>query len=126
MAFWIFMLLCCMLTPLLQLLFGFLFVKRPPRQIGGLFGYRTNMSMKNMETWLFAHLYCGRLWFRIGLALLPLTILAMLPVLGKSEDVVGWVGTAVVVIQGVALLLPVFWTERALRRLFDSAGNRRY
>ena len=30
--------------------------------------------MKNQDTWLFAHQYCGRLWLRWGLVLLPATL----------------------------------------------------
>lgn len=42
--------------------FGRLFQKNPPQEINSLYGYRTARSMKNRETWDFAHHYIGRLW----------------------------------------------------------------
>ena len=55
----------------------------------GFFGYRTKMSMKNKDTWEFAHKYCGKLWYVWGIILLLLTILPMLWAIGKSEDMMG-------------------------------------
>lgn len=46
--------------PVLMVLCGYLMYKHTPKDINGLVGYRTAMSMKNQETWDFAHNYCGR------------------------------------------------------------------
>ena len=32
-----------------------------------IFGYRTSMSMKNKDTWEFAHKYCGKVWYVCGM-----------------------------------------------------------
>lgn len=40
--------------------------KRPPKKINSFYGYRTAMSMKNRETWEFAHKHCGKLWSAWG------------------------------------------------------------
>ena len=42
-----------------------------PKKINHIYGYRTAMSMKSNETWVFAHPYFGKWWFTIGLFLLP-------------------------------------------------------
>lgn len=55
MFFWIFMLFVDLVTPLIMILFGRLFLTRPPKSINGVYGYRTARSMKNKETWAFAH-----------------------------------------------------------------------
>ena len=47
--------------------FGWLFQKRPPKEINDLYGYRTSMSSKNRQTWIFAHQYAGRIWFFCGI-----------------------------------------------------------
>ncbi len=36
---------------------GALIYKYPPKQVNNVLGYRTNMSMKNEETWKFANVY---------------------------------------------------------------------
>lgn len=127
MGFWIFMLVTDMIIPLIMIGFGRLFWKAAPKEINILFGYRSNMSMKNRDTWEFAHQYCGRLWYRWGLILLPVTIIAMLviAVMGKGTGFVGTAGGIVCLIQLVPLIGAVFPTERALRRTFDKDGNRR-
>ncbi|MBP3487217.1 MAG: SdpI family protein [Roseburia sp.] len=125
MGFWVFMLISDLLMPVVMIGFGRVFLKHPPKEINGIYGYRTAMSMKNKETWEFAHKYCGKLWYICGLALLPVTIAAMLPVLGKSEDAVGTVGGILCVIQTILLIGSIFPTERALRRTFDKQGNRK-
>jgi len=49
---------------------GYMMYKHPPKSINAIYGYRTARSMKNDETWKFAHDCCGRLWFKLGFILL--------------------------------------------------------
>ena len=58
MGFWIFMLIMDLLIPFTMIGFGKMFLKKAPDQINYVFGYRTSMSMKNQDTWVFAHHYC--------------------------------------------------------------------
>ena len=57
-----------LLIPLTMAGFGKLFTTKIP-PINAAFGYRSMMSMKNRDTWEFAHKYCGRLfaWLQISL-----------------------------------------------------------
>lgn len=123
MWFWIFMLVMSAWIPVLLIGFGQWFQKHPPKQINSVYGYRTKMSMKNMETWNYAHWYCGKIWFRIGWGVLAVTAFIMLALFGQNDDVVGWGGAALMVMQCVALILPVVWTEKELHRKFDADGN---
>lgn len=125
MLFWIFMLLMNLLIPITMIGFGKLFMSTAPKEINGFFGYRTSMSMKNKETWIFAHHYCGKLWYAIGRCMFLLTILAMLIPFGKEEDYVGKIGGFICLIQLVFLVGSIFPTERALKKNFDFQGNRR-
>jgi len=84
------------------------------------------MSMKNKETWAFAHQYCGKLWYRLGLLLLPLSILPMVLVFGRDKDFVGLVGSVITLIQLVPLIGSIIPTEIALKRTFDADGNRKH
>jgi len=83
------------------------------------------MSMKNKDTWVFAHNYCGKLWFIIGWIMLPLTVCAMILVLGKDIETVGIFGGVIVFIQCVVLAVPLIPTEMALKKTFDEDGNRK-
>ena len=125
MGFWIFMLVMDLLCPTIMIIMGRYFMKTSPKEINYIFGYRTNMSMKNMETWDFAHKYIGKLWFFLGLILVPITVIPMLFVIGGNEDTVGMVGSIICIVSLVMLGVPIIPTERALKKTFDEEGNRK-
>ena len=125
MGFWIFMLIMNLLIPVMMIGFGKYFMKSAPGSINIVFGYRTSMSMKNQDTWKFAHEYCGKLWYKWGMIMLILTIIVMLFLLGKSVDTIGYWGGAVCMIQLVSLIGAIFPTESALHRTFDKNGKRK-
>ena len=60
--------------------------KHCPKKINGVVGYRTRMSMINMDTWKFAHEYAGKLWWKAGVGLLGPTLLIHIPFYGESDN----------------------------------------
>lgn len=125
MGFWIFMLIMDLLIPLTMIGFGKYFIKNAPKEINAVFGYRTSMSMKNKDTWEFAHKYCGKIWYYCGLLILPITILFLLLVIGKSKDYVGTAGGMICGMQLIPFLGSIVTTEIALKKTFDENGKRR-
>ncbi len=125
MGFWLFLLVMNLLFPAMMIGIGKSFQKAAPKDINPVYGYRTAMSMKNRDTWEFAHHHCGRLWFRMGLVLLPVNLIPMLLVIGGSRELVSIVGTVLCAIDTVVLIVSIFPTEAALRKTFDQNGNRR-
>lgn len=125
MWFWIFMLIMELLIPLSMVIFGRIFRKKAPSEINAVYGYRTSMSMKNKETWEFAHNYFGKVWYTCGLILLPVTIIAMLPVIGTSYDFIGLWGGLISAAQIFLMLGTIALTEKALKKAFDRNGNRK-
>lgn len=121
-GYWLFMLAVILLMPLTMIIFGRHFMHNPSKDINGSYGYRTSMSMKSRETWDFAHRYFGKLWFILGLILLPLSAAAMLFLLGKSVGTIGNASIVIMAVQLVFVIVPIFPTEAALKRNFDSNG----
>ena len=121
-GFWIFMLVMVLLVPLTMMLFGYLFYFKPPKNINGIYGYRTKRSMKNSQTWEFAHEHCGWLWMRFGAVLFAISLFCMNRVGGMDVDAVGIWGGVFVTIQSIFLVLTIPLTERALRKNFDEHG----
>lgn len=68
---------------------GYMMYKHPPKEINGVIGYRTTRSRKNIDTWKFAHDYCGRLWLKAGFVLLIPTIIAQIPFVKSSDSTIG-------------------------------------
>ena len=122
---WWFILICDLLIPIVMILAGIIMWKHAPKQINGLLGYRTTRSMKNMDTWKFAHDHCGRLWWKIGLILLIATIPAHLPFYHSSDDTLSALSLIVTGVQLVVLIASVFPTEKALKKTFHDDGTRK-
>lgn len=125
MWFWWFMFICNLIVPILLIVAGRMMWKHCPKQINGIYGYRTKRSMKNMESWKFAHDYCGKLWWKIGWIMLIPTVLVQIPFLHSNENVIGEVGAVLCTIQVIALIISIFPTEAALKKTFLDDGNRR-
>lgn len=125
MWFWVFMLVVNLLLPFSMLGFGGLFYKKPPDKINSAFGYRTKLSMKNQESWEFAHRTCGRLWRVLGLVLLIITVIAMLFLLGRNMESTAFFATGILVFQLLVMLGSILPVERALKKRFNKDGRRR-
>ncbi len=123
MGFWIFMTCCNFLIPFLMIVFGYFFKNFGAGSINAVFGYRTKRSMKNQNTWDFANSYFARLWIKIGWIMLPITILLMLPVIGKEVDVIGTYGGIITTVEIVVLLASIIPVENAIKKEFDENGN---
>lgn len=123
--FWCFMLVMALLIPGCMVGFGRSFMKNPPGEINGGYGYRTSRSMRNRETWAFAHAYSGRFWYRAGRITLAVSFVWMLLLFGKEVGVVGNSGLVLTALQMLPFLAVIPATERALKREFDDYGRKR-
>ena len=125
MRIWFMMLVFNLLIPAIMLIAGKLFSKNAPRDINWIFGYRTTMSMKNEDTWAFAHKVAGFFWRKWGWIMLGITAVAMLLLLGWSEEMVSTAGCILMFLQLIPLIAVIPYTEKALRNTFDKDGNRK-
>ena len=125
MWFWWFMLGCDLLIPILMIIFGWTMWKHAPGSINKVVGYRTSRSMKNEDTWRFAHDYCGRLWWKIGCTMLIPSVIIHFPLYNSSENTIGVVGGILCGIQCILLMVPILFTEGALKRNFTNEGIRK-
>ena len=125
MWFWWFMFICDLIIPITFIVCGRMMWKHTPEKINSLIGYRTSRSMKNRNTWKFAQIYCGKLWWKIGwIIVLPSTII-QIPFYNSSENDIGTLGGILVSVQCVILILSIIPTEIALRKNFTEDGIRR-
>lgn len=126
MWFWWFLFLCNLLIPVLMIISGRMMWKHCPKGINMMIGYRTKRSMRNMDTWRFAHDTCGRLWWKAGWWMLFVSAAVQIPFFGSSEDLVSAVGGGISMVQCVILIGSIFPVERALKREFFEDGRRRH
>ena len=125
MWFWWFMLLCDMLVPIVMVIVGRMMWKHCPKHINSLVGYRTTRSMKNMDTWQFAHDYCGKLWWKVGWVTTIASALIHIPLYHSDENTIGIAGLILVAIQCFVMVASIYPTEKALKKHFNDDGTRK-
>ena len=124
-GFYIYMLLTSLLIPVIMLVFGWIFHRQAPKKINVWYGYRSARSMKNEDTWVFAHQHIGRTWMLVGAVLLVISVIPMIAVYGKDDDTVSVVSLVLLFVQMFPMIMSLIPTERALKRTFDENGIRK-
>ena len=117
--------LCNLLIPVVVIVTGRIMWKHYPKNINGLVGYRTTLSMKNMDTWRFANEHCGRLWWKIGWIMIIPSALIHIPLYHSVENTIGIAGLILVAIQCFIMVASIYPTEKALKKHFNDDGTRR-
>ena len=117
--------LCNLLIPVVVIVTGRIMWKHYPKNINGLVGYRTTLSMKNMDTWKFANDYCGRLWWKIGWIMIIPSALIHIPLYHSDKNTIGFAGLILVTIQCFIMIVSIYPTEKALKKHFNDDGIRR-
>ena len=105
-----------LLIPILMILIGFMFIKKPPKNINIWYGYRTKMSMKSQEAWDFAHKMCGRLWIKLGILILVIIVLSKLfnPI---NVEILSLIHVGIGLL---AICTPIYFIEKALHKKFNN------
>lgn len=106
-------LLIPVLTGPVFLVMGVIMKKFPPRQINGIYGYRTSSSMKSQDRWDFAQTYSASEMFRLGFLLLLTSPLGLAMNLSQLSGIALGLGLMIVMVA-----LFVLRTERAIQRKF--------
>ncbi|EFP61626.1 hypothetical protein DWW36_19370 [Erysipelotrichaceae bacterium AF15-26LB] len=125
MAFWLFMLIMNLLVPATMIVFGYIFQKHPPKDINGIYGYRTALSMKNEDTWKTAHLVCGKVWFSWGFINTGIALIGMSFLYGKDDTACGIYGGLLCMVECAILLLALLPVERTMHKMFHKDGTRK-
>lgn len=87
----------------------------PPKEINGLYGYRTNRSMKNKTAWDFAQKYAAAQMLVFGTLLMLFSVLGFYFTLGEE--------TALVIGLGEMLLATLIMIARVEHKLKVKFGD---
>lgn len=71
-------LLIPLFTGFVFVLAGLVMLKFPPKNINGLYGYRTSSSMKNQQRWDFAQLYSSKEMIKTGVILMLSSLIGLI------------------------------------------------
>ena len=126
MGFWIFMLVCVLITPLIMIILGNLYQKgHYPKKINDFSGYRTELSMKNQKTWEFAQEQMGKVWFITGMSAMLPSVVPMLFVIGGEPEKIGGAGGCIVMAQIIVMTAVIMPIENAIKKKFPEFDNKK-
>ena len=100
-------------------------VKKPPKEINSLVGYRTKRSMKNISTWNFAQKLCGDMMKKHGITMVICSMLIFCVIQVLEKQAATDVCMVVLMSQLIVLLCIPVITEQELDNTFDSDGQLR-
>ena len=123
MGFWWFLFVCNLLIPIIMIFSGYWMWKHCPSEMNPILGYRTKRSMKNINTWKFAHDYAGQLWWKAGWILIILTIFVQLTLMNSNTNVIANLSMGVFFVQVLIMLLTIIPVENALKKKFNDDGT---
>ena len=124
----IFLWIMDLLIPIIMIIMGVYFEKKPPKAINDFAGYRTSRSKLSEKTWIYANKRCGLLYHKIGLILLVVTVITnslITIVFGKvlTLDEKGIFTMIYALVGMVGCIIPLPIVESELRKKFDNKGN---
>ena len=122
---WWVMIFFNILIPIIFIIAGIFMLKKTPKKINYVTGYRTKLSMRNMDTWKFAHEHSGKISIKEGLITLILSIIAFIPFYKSNDDVISYVSLIINFVQMIALIIAIFSTQKALKKTFNEDGTRK-
>ena len=108
---------CSLAIPLVYVLLGAIFCRRPSQRINFTAGWRSKAAMKNARTWAFANRYGGKCLFYLGLICGGITLAALLLLRPAPQAVKDGMTVVFVVLQCLALLPCYRKVERRIRAL---------
>src|SRR5690554_1990072 len=94
---------------------GFVMLKFPPKNINGLYGYRTSSSMKSKERWDFAQLYSSKEMIKLALLLALSGVLEF--IVTPKPEIGMIIGLGLIILVVIALIVRV---EKAIKKKFKS------
>ncbi|MDL2220428.1 SdpI family protein [Eubacteriales bacterium OttesenSCG-928-N14] len=112
----LFYIMTVMLIPVTMVAAGWYWNGHAPKRINSGYGYRTKRSMRDLDSWRFAHRTIANLWLRVGGVLLVLSIVALIAISRMDESAIGWWVSGITLVQLCVMVLPIWPTERALKR----------
>jgi len=99
---------------------GWLILKYPPDSANGLYGYRTNRSMKDPQLWKAGNRFAADIMIKLGLWCIIISVVFLL--ITSSQTVwIFWMLASSVGIAGIA----VFKTEQFLKKEDQSNQKRK-
>ena len=124
MKFWILMVILDLIVPFVMIGFGW-YLLNSKIGIKKIFGYKTVMMMKNMDTENLLIISVCTYYFLVGLIVMPISIIVIIFVIFDTIGTVALIGGMILTLQGLLSAGAPLVVEIAFRKIFDKNGLRR-
>lgn len=124
MGIWIFFLFFDLVFPCSMIIVGIMFYNNRNKKINIFSGYRSDMSMKNNNTWKFANEYLGNLLKNLGISLFIITLFISFGFINNDSESISIQGIIIYIVQVFIIIASVISVEYALKKNFDKEGNK--
>lgn len=115
MSAYVWALICNLSIPLVLAICGICEFYFSPKKINNVYGFRTELSMKNQELWDLAQKLCGNLFLKISLIFLIIDVLCFVIIRGFSDNVIYVFALILMFIQIVSLIVSLFNLDKKLK-----------
>ncbi len=113
-----------LLIPMSIWIGGLYMWQKCPNNINKLIGFRTTLSMKNIEAWNYANEKAGKIWTVMGMVLTLITVLIYALFWNNSIELISFISIILSLAELAAIFISIFITEASLRKAFDKNGNK--
>lgn len=110
--------------PCSMIIVGIMFYNNRNKKINIFSGYRSDMSMKNNNTWKFANEYLGNLLKNLGISLFIITLFISFGFINNDSESISIQGIIIYIVQVFIIIASVISVEYALKKNFDKEGNK--
>lgn len=117
--------LAVMAGPLLLLLFGLIYLLRPPQEANYALGYRFWWSMASLDAWQFTHRLAGYVWSGLGLVLTVIMALICNGFRRMEPMAMVWAAVKCLCWELALTLIACIAIDIAVVAVFDRDGYRR-
>lgn len=128
MGYWFFLLLVCLLCPIIMIYLGSILKQGEQNEISETYGYRTSLAMKNFDTWQFSQQVLGKLYYRFGWILFFLStgLMYWIQTTTSNIEYITMFALAIILSQLLVMMIQIIVTGFQLRKNFDEEGRRRH
>lgn len=114
-----------LIGPLIMVICGLLYLKKPEPRATYKRGYRTRYGMGSTEAWRYTQRLAGFVWTAVGGGLLAISLIVMLIALLRSPMVLVVAAAILMLIQLPLVSAVTVYIFVTVRKNYDKDGNRR-
>ena len=107
------MLLCSSLIPFIMLVFGYS-MRYKTKKRGNPYGFKTKLSMRSDEDWIYANRLCGLVWLILGSILEAICIITI-SMYFNNNDIIKYISMGNIIMQLIAMMLSWVFVNMKLK-----------